>query len=224
MRVCVLFSGGKDSVFAFHWAVLHGFQVDCLITFKPSRVDSPLFHVPMHVAPLLGGALGVPVRVVEVGVGEDEEGALVRGLMERAGGVDGVVTGALLSDFQRVRINAAAEALGLRVYSPLWRKDQASYLRWLVRNGFRFMIISITTLGIPPRFLGRVLGVGDVEELISLSNRFGFNPAFEGGEAETLVVDAPLYSSRLWVRGFPVRLGEFSWSFSIEEARLEPKV
>ena len=218
-----MFSGGKDSVFAFHWAVMHGFRVDCLLTFRPSRGDSMLFHVPIDAVSMQGEALGVPVLFIDVGGNEEED--LVRGLRLAASrGVEGIVTGALLSDFQRIRVSVAAGAVGLRVFNPLWRKDQGNYLRWLVGHGFQFMIISITALGIPPIFLGRIIDSRDVEELIRLSRRFGFNAAFEGGEAETLVVDAPFFSARVAVEGVPTRLGEYSWVYSLRRVWLEPKL
>ena len=46
MRVACLFSGGKDSVFALYKAVQAGHKVSCLITIKPKRNDSYMFHLP----------------------------------------------------------------------------------------------------------------------------------------------------------------------------------
>jgi len=39
-----------------------------------------------------------------------------------------------------------------------------------------------------------------VDELLSLSKKFGINPAGEGGEYETLVVNAPFFKCRLRVK------------------------
>ncbi len=80
-------------------------------------------------------------------------------------------------------INVIAHELNLRVYSPLWRKNQVNYLRDLYNHGFRFVLTSISTMGIsPPRLLGKVLTLNDIEELISAALKYGFNPALEGGE------------------------------------------
>lgn len=49
-------------------------------------------------------------------------------------------------------INIIAHEVGLRVYSPLWRKDQVTYLRDLYRQGFRFVLTSISTMVLAPGY------------------------------------------------------------------------
>jgi len=223
--VCALYSGGKDSTYALHWAFLKGFNVKCLVTLKPRTAESWMFHYPaVDVTELQAKALGLP-QVFEHTEGRrgSELEDLKRALRKAAEkyGIKGVVTGALLSDYQRMNINFIAEELGLKVYSPLWRKDQAAYLRELVEEGFEFILTSITVWGLPPTLLGKVVTMEDVEKIIELADRYGFNPAFEGGEAETLVVYAPLFKSRIKVEGRRVRLGEYEWRFEVTRAWLE---
>lgn len=227
IRLAALFSGGKDSTYALHWAFLKGFEVSVLVALKPRREDSWMFHRPaVELTGLQAEALGIPLLLRET---SGEKGAELADLEEAlreardAYGVYGVVTGALLSDYQRMNINIVAHSLGLKVYSPLWRKDQAEYMRSLVRHGFRFIVTSIDAYGLGGEFLGRVIDEAAVEEIVSRARRYGFNPAFEGGEAETLVLDAPLFAKRLVVRGRPLRVGEYSWRYVIEEAWLEDK-
>ncbi len=222
--ICSLFSGGKDSTYALHWGVLKGFHIKCLVTLKPRRIDSWMFHYPgIDVTRLQAKALGIPQVFMETTGEKDKE---LRDL-ERAFniaineyGIEGVLTGALLSDYQRMNINIIAEKLGLRVYSPLWRKKQEEYMRELVASGFKFIITSIDTLGLPPKFLGKVLTRKDIEDIVQLAKTYGFNPAFEGGEAETLVLDAPLFRKVLVVNGRKIRVGEYSWRFIIENVEL----
>lgn len=222
--MCSLFSGGKDSTFALHWAVLKGFDVACLVTLEPAREDSWMFHRPAaSLTRLQAEALGLPQVYVETsGIRGDELEDLKEALARSAEeyGVEGVVTGVLLSDYQRMNINLVCEELGLKVYSPLWRKDQARYLREVVEAGFEIVVTAIQCYGLGPEFLGRVLTEEDVERIIELARKYGFNPAFEGGEAETLVVYAPLFEKRLVVRGRKVKVGSYSWRYVVEEARL----
>ncbi len=224
MRVCALFSGGKDSTFALHWAVLKGFEVVCLVTLEPARQDSWMFHRPaVQLTRLQARALGLPQVYVETSGEKGKELDDLRRALGKAAesfGVRGVVTGALLSDYQRMNINIVCEELGLKVYSPLWRKDQRRYMRELVEFGFEFIITAIDVYGLSPEFLGRVITRDDVERIISLADRYGFNPAFEGGEAETLVLYAPLFKARLQVSGRVVRTGPYSWRYVIERAHL----
>lgn len=227
LRAAALFSGGKDSTYALHWAFLKGFSVEVLVTLRPERSDSWMFHRPaVELTPLQAEALGLPLIVRGTsGEKNSELGDLEDALREAVDeyGVYGVVTGALLSDYQRMNINFVAHRLGLKVYSPLWRKNQASYMRDLVRHGFKFLLTSISAYGLPPRLLGRPLGEADVEEIIARAKRYGFNPAFEGGEAETLVVDAPLFRSILRVQGHVEKKGEFEYLYVVDDAWLEEK-
>ena len=225
MRVCSLYSGGKDSNYALHWAVLHGFSVCCLGVVAPRGWESRLFHYPgVWLTALQARALGVPrILVEEEAAGGEWEALLL--LMERCreGGAEGVVSGALLSDYQRLRFAAAAEEAGLRSYTPLWRKNQEEYMRSLVREGFVVLVVSVQAYGLPGSLVGRVLDEGLVEEVIRRARLYGFNPAFEGGEAETLVLDAPLFKKRLEVEGEAKRLGPDHYVYEVRSARLVDK-
>ena len=225
MRVCSLYSGGKDSNYALHWAVLHGFEVCCLGVVAPRGWESTLFHYPaVELTRLQSQALGIPlVMVSELEAGGEWE-ALLSLVSRCAGrGAEGIVSGALLSDYQRLRFSIAAEEYGLKSYTPLWRIDQEEYMRSLVREGFRVLVVSVSAYGLPEGLAGRVLDEELVEEIIRRARRYGFNPAFEGGEAETLVLDAPLFRSRLEVKGEAERLAPYHEVYHIREARLVPK-
>lgn len=195
MILCSLFSGGKDSTYALHWAVSKGFKMAKLVTFIPSRQDSWLFQYPnVRFTNVHSRVLGIPLVMSYLeGVRGEEEKKLRSVISDACGEADGIVTGAILSDYQRMRINEAAEYAGLKVFSPLWRKDQGSYLKSLIREGFRFYITSISAYGLPLNLLGKEVNEEIVQSVIELSDKYGFNPAFEGGEAETYVFDAPLF-------------------------------
>ncbi len=226
-RACVLFTGGKDSTYALHWAVLHGFHVVGLISIVPEGWDSMLYHYPgtcSGLVDLAARALGLPL--LKRRAPRDRELEALVDLLKRAReemGCEAVVSGALLSDYQRLRFSVAAEEAGLRSFTPLWRKSQEEYMRSLVREGFRVMVLSVQAYGLPSWLVGRVLDEELVEEVIRRAHTYGFNPAFEGGEAETLVVDAPLYRYRLRVRGCVRRLAPDHYVLEVAEAWLEPK-
>ena len=218
-----MYSGGKDSTYALHWAVLHGFDVQCLGTVLPNQPDSMLFHYPaVRLTKLQAESMGF--KLVQVKGSRDEYASLIELFTWfKKLGADGVVAGALLSDYQRLRFSMAAEEVGLKTYTPLWRKNQEEYMRSLIREGFKFIIVTIQAYGIPEKFLGKVLTEDDIEEIIELSKLYGFNPGFEGGEAETLVIDAPLFRYRLEVEGKPRRIAPYHYVYDIYSARLIPK-
>ena len=66
-------------------------------------------------------------------------------------------------------------------------------MRELVSNGFKTLITSVSTMGLGRDWLGKIIDEKELERLIELSNRYHFNLNFEGGEAETLVLDSPIH-------------------------------
>ncbi len=227
MNACALYSGGKDSNYALHLAYLKGFNIKCLITIKPRREDSWMFHYPMiDYTDYQAKALELPQIKVETSGIKDKELNDLRLALEIAKekyAIETIVTGALLSDYQRMNINMVSEELGLSVYSPLWRKNQEDYIRDIVNHGIKALIIEIRAYGLPLKFLGKIIDEESVEEIISKAKRYGFNPAFEGGEAETFVIDAPMFKYMLKVYGRKVVFSEFEGKYVIERIELVRK-
>ncbi len=224
-RFCAMYTGGKDSCYSLHWAVLHGFEPACLITFRARGWDSLLFHYPnVELVRLHSEAMGIPVYYHTVGSGDEySETRLAFEKASRECGCGLVTAGATASDYQRLRFALAAYEAGLEVLTPIWGVDPEEYMRWLVEDGFVFILTSVQAYGLPPSLLGKPVTREMVEEIIERGRRYGFNPAFEGGEAETLVLDAPLFRKRLVVEGRVERVGPDHYQFVITSARLVDK-
>ncbi|BCU69175.1 diphthine--ammonia ligase [Stygiolobus caldivivus] len=219
MKVCVLFSGGKDSTYALHWSVFKGFEVECLITLLPKKDYSWMFQVPnVELTKYQAEVLGIDLIQYPSSGEKDkelEDLKQVLKIVKSSKGVNGIVTGALLSDYQRLNINLIAEELQLKTYSPLWRKDQREYMKELIRYGFKFIITSASAYGFPFELVGKTVEIEDIEKIIRASEKYGFNPAFEGGEAETFVTYAPLFRRELKVEGIRNKISEYEWRFII---------
>ncbi len=220
----MLFSGGKDSNYALHKAIMSGQDVRVLCSMEPASKDSMLYHTPyINMTRLLAEAYELPLYTYK-GAGDelkDLENLLKHCIEEY--GIQGIVSGALLSDYQRIRYTMKAAELGLWAYNPLWRKNQEEYMRRLIQLGFQYIIVKISAYGIPMRLLGKPLTMDDVEEIIRLARKYGFNPAFEGGEAETLVLDSPLMKKRLEVEGEKLVLNENEGYYQIRKVKLVEK-
>lgn len=52
-------------------------------------------------------------------------------------------------------------------------------------------------MGLDINSLGIILNHSTVQDLFKLSRKYGFNISFEGGEAETIVLDCPIFRKRL---------------------------
>ncbi|BFI76437.1 diphthine--ammonia ligase [Sulfurisphaera ohwakuensis] len=218
MKICTLFSGGKDSTYSLHWAMFKGFEILCLITLLPKKEYSWMFQVPnVELTKYQAEVLGIPLLQIPTSGEKDKELEDLKIAFKKAKelGARGIVTGALLSDYQRLNINIIAEEVGLKTYSPLWRKKQDEYLRELIEEGFKFIITSATAYGFPFELIGKIITEKDVEIIIERARKFGFNPAFEGGEAETFVVYAPLFKRELKIEGYKKKISEYEWRFII---------
>jgi uncharacterized protein (TIGR00290 family) len=105
----------------------------------------------------------------------------------------------------------------------LWRKDPFLLLREEVEVGFEIVVTACMAMGLGREWLGSRLTPQNVLKLKSLSEKYGFNPAFEGGEAETFVLDAPFFHERLEVLRHRVLWDGFSGRYVIEGLQASPK-
>ena len=109
--------------------------------------------------------------------------------------VDGVVSGAIWSDYQWDRMGMVCGDLGLRLVTPLWRKDQDLVMERFLDSGIRAVIVGCYAEGLGPEWLGRELDREAVEELKTIRARTGISIAGEGGEYESMTLDSPLHRS-----------------------------
>jgi ABC transporter with metal-binding/Fe-S-binding domain ATP-binding protein len=220
MRVASLFSGGKDSTHALYLAQQMGWSVERLVTIVP-QADSMMFHHPnIGLTELHSEALGIPLIKREAGP-EDELGVLEAALGELA--VDGLVLGAIASDYQQTRINEMCHRIGLRTFAPIWRRDQETVLRDEVGAGFDITIVGVSAEGLTEEWLGRTLSEDTLEELVGLSERTRFNVSGEGGEYETLVVDGPNFRKRIRIEKATAEWDGMRGTYRVERASLVDK-
>lgn len=229
MNLVSLYSGGKDSTFALYRAIKDGHQVSCLITMLPDRDDSLFFHYPnAHCTVYQAECLGLPLISTKARCEgrEQELDALEQALTEakQTFAIDGIVTGGLASKFQQENFQQVCNKLGLRYYSPSWGVDQTQYMHDLLANDFVIMIVGVSAAGLDERWLGRILDSSALDELESLSKKHGFSIAFEGGEAETFVLDCPIFKKRIEIRNAKKHWDGVRGYFEILDASLVDKV
>jgi uncharacterized protein (TIGR00290 family) len=85
------------------------------------------------------------------------------------------------------------------------------------------MIVGVSAMGLDKEWLGRIIDKEALVRLAQLSKKHGFNLTFEGGEAETLVLDCPLYSKKLKITRSRTRWDGQRGMFEILEAELVQK-
>jgi len=228
MKAAVAYSGGKDSTRAVYECIKAGDEVCCLLNVIPDTPESYLFHYPnTRWTKLQAEALNLPLLSREVkGADEAEElNALTELLAEAAAkySVNCLYTGAVASRYQRRRFEEAASTVGLKCINPLWGMSGEQILKDLLRLGFKTIIVSVSAAGLGPEWLGRVIDKAAIELLKKVNKRYGVNLSFEGGEAETFVLDAPIFTKSIEITSSETRWDGYVGFFIIKEARLVEK-
>lgn len=226
MDVAVLFSGGKDSTMAV-WAALEAKEdVKYLLSVKSRNDESYMFHVPnIHITDLLAQALEIPLMSVETdGIKEEELKDLKAAFQDlKDRGVEAIYTGALYSVYQKSRIEKLGEEVGLKIISPFWHVDELEYMRKIVSLGFKIIISGVAAWGLDESWLGRAIDDECIDELVRLNEKYHVDIAFEGGEAETLAIDGPIFKKKIKILEYKKEWHLDSGVYIIEDAILENK-
>ena len=226
MKVAVLFSGGKDSTMAVYNALESGHDVEYLLAMKSANDESYMFHVPnIHLTDLLAEAMDIPIISVETDGIKEEELKDLKGGFEKLKdlGIEVIYTGALYSNYQKSRIEKLADEVGLKAVSPYWHVDELEYMNLIVSLGFDVIISGVSAYGLDEKWLGRKIDKKCIDDLIRLNEKVGINLAFEGGEAETLVLDGPIFKKRVKILKDKKQWYVDSGLYIIEDAILEEK-
>ena len=201
MKLGVLFSSGKDSCYALYLMQKQKHEISCLITIKSKNKDSFMFHTPaIEITELQSQAMEIPIMFHETEGEKEEELKDLEEAIKKAKEqyhIEGIVTGALYSEYQSDRIQKIADKLGLKTFSPLWHKNQEQELRELIQNGFEFILTAVAADGLDKSWLGKIITEKDIDKLAELNNKNGMNIAGEGGETESLVLNAPFFKKRI---------------------------
>lgn len=240
LNVVALISGGKDSFFSILHCQANGHKIVALANLHPPNIEngavedmeSYMYQTIGHaVIPLYEQALGLPLyRQAITGTAanrnksygfneisstqtEDETESilpLLRKVIAAHPEVNAVSTGAILSDYQRTRVESVALRLGLTPLSYLWQwpalppHSQSSLLEDMSSVGQDSRIVKVASGGLDENFLWQnVADRRTIHRLTKAAERFGSQGdgavLGEGGEYETLAINgpAPLWKGRI---------------------------
>ncbi len=226
MKLGVLFSGGKDSTLALSKAKKTG-EVVCLITLISENKESYMFHtVNIDLTRLQAEVLDLPIiqRVTE-GRKEEELEDLKKAIEEAKTRfkIDGVVTGAIQSEYQAGRIRKICGELDLQCLNPLWKRDQKELLEEIVAEGYKVIVSGVFAYPLDKSWLRKEIDQEMIDRLVKLQEKYGINPSGEGGEIETTVLDVPLFRKRIEILESEIQTKGDSAILLIKKARLIEK-
>ncbi|KAK7745073.1 hypothetical protein SLS53_003308 [Cytospora paraplurivora] len=221
--------------------------------------------IPLYRRPILGGAVqhgrdyssstaaAAAAAAAAEGEGkgdlDDETESMIpllREVMRNHPEANALSAGAILSTYQRTRVESVAVRLGLTPLAYLWRypflprpagapeDDEAQLLVDMAAAGLEARIVKVASGGLDEEFLWEnVAGARGVMRLKRAMGRFGASLESgavlgEGGEFETLVVDGPpgLFKKRIVVDEddkMVIREGRGAAWMKIQRASLEEK-
>ena len=201
MRLASLYSGGKDSSFSLYVAEQMGHDIPYLVNVVPEDRASWIFHTPnLNVVPAIAEAMG---KELILGRSTGEEDSDMEGLRQALDGldIDGIVTGAVWSDYQWDRMNLVCGDLGLKFFAPMWRKDQDYLMEQMIDAGVEAVIVGCYAEGFDESWLGRPLNHETLAELRKLRDKYGISIMGEGGEYESLTLNSPSFRYPLKIAG-----------------------
>jgi diphthine-ammonia ligase len=230
MKFVALLSGGKDSCYNIMKCVEFGHELVCVAHIKPpvdfsgEELHSWMYQTAAHrCIPALAECLGVPLisrsisgesvsQGLEYRENERDEVEdmfkLLKDVKDNYPDVQGVSCGAIISTYQRLRVENVCGRLGLTPLTYLWQRDRRALLLEMTAAGVDARLVKVAGAGLSPeKHLGRSLS-SLTPSLLRLHERFGLDLCGEGGEYETLVLDCPAFVKRLQLDATEVFLDE----------------
>jgi diphthine-ammonia ligase len=193
MGWAALTSGGKDSILSIQRAIDSDMEVDYLVTIRPRNPDSYMFHSSnLDAVPVIADASGIFYHEIRSeGKKEEELVELEAGIRDLP--VEGIITGAVASEYQRQRIDRIAAKHAMKVFCPLWHMDPESLLREVAAR-LESIIVVTAADGLGPHLLGAHIDESLIKDLKMIASRYHIHLAGEGGEYESLTLNAPFYT------------------------------
>jgi len=226
MKLGVLLSSGKDSILAMHRAAEKN-EISCLITLVSENKESYMFHTPnISLAKEQAKCMEIPIIVEKTkGIKEKELADLERALKKAKEKykISGISTGALASNYQASRIRNICEKLNLKCLNPLWEMDQIELLKDIVKENFDVIIVGVFAYPFTKKWLGKKIDYKVIEELAKLEEKYQINPAGEGGEIETFVLDAPMFKKKIKIIDFDKEYSNYSGVMKIKKIQILDK-
>ncbi|KAH9658896.1 diphthamide synthase [Citrus sinensis] len=235
MKVVALVSGGKDSCYAMMKCIQYGHQIVALANLMPAddsvdELDSYMYQTVswapnncelcrvhgiaivqktdtwIHKASRFMRHQKLSYRMTPGDEVEDMY-ILLNEVKRQIPSVTAVSSGAIASDYQRLRVESVCSRLGLVSLAYLWKQDQSLLLQEMITNGINAITVKVAAMGLEPgKHLGKEIAFLD-PYLHKLKESYGINVCGEGGEYETLTLDCPLFvNARIVLDEFQVVL------------------
>ncbi|AET39290.1 diphthine--ammonia ligase Ecym_4223 [Eremothecium cymbalariae DBVPG len=229
MKFVALFSGGKDSCYNILHCIKNGHQLVALANLHPKdenqqELDSFMFQTVGHdIVSYYGDCIGLPLFRQAINANSSRNVALnysqtdgdevedlyvlLQRVKDEIPEVEAVSVGAILSSYQRTRVEDVCFRSGLVVLSFLWQRNELELMTEMCSmsiqggdeaessDGLPKMdarLIKVAAIGLDQKHLGKSLPEV-FPTLLDLNSKYEVHICGEGGEFESMVLDAPFF-------------------------------
>lgn len=220
MKFVALVSGGKDSFYNIYHCLSQGHELVALANLYPEErqdheIDSFMFQTVGHTiiekylecleVPLYrhtiskGGSLNQDLEYAATQNDEVEDlYDLMQQVLSHHPDIQGVSCGAILSHYQRTRVEHLCDRIGLTSLTYLWQRLQYDLMKEMCDSGLDARIIKVAAIGLDQSHLGKLIQQL-FPHLMKINQMYDVHICGEGGEFETMVFDAPFFKRRLQI-------------------------
>lgn len=208
MDFIALISGGKDSIYTTNILINQGNKLKGLVYIycTSESIDSYMYQtVGKEIIEAYSECFGVPLfikkskceakntEMIYNPTEDDEVEDLYNFLRDLPVNFEAVSSGAILSSYQKNRVDSICSRLNKHSLAPLFGRNQIDLLKEMILYKIEALVVKVA--GIEKDFL--LKGLPDLFSFYE--NKPGMNACGEGGEYETVVVDSPCFVKRIVV-------------------------
>jgi diphthine-ammonia ligase len=197
VKVFCSWSGGKESCLACYKAIQEGHEVASLLTMATTTGNYTRSHrLSRELLIAQSQAIGIELHQRRASW-DTYEREFTKALNSfKRQGIEGGVFGALYLNEDRAWVERVCTEVGIVPLLPLWGMGGKNLLGTLIEAGFEVIVVAVRSDIMNEHWLGaKVDG-----EFIEHMEKNEVDVCGENGEYHTLVVDGPIFSSRIDIR------------------------
>lgn len=214
----VSWTGGKDGCYSCYKAMLDGWRVTYLLSFRNiSKIGSHDINPDLIRAQ--SEAVGVPLIQKDFTSYEQEFKKTIEDLRLQGKRIDGAVFGHIQT--HKSLVDRICRDLNLKLLLPLWKRDSSNILKEIIDSGFEVLVVSVKDDLLGREWLGRRIDRGFLQDLRRLDE--SIDPCGENGEFHTFVTDGPIFNKRIAISRTDPVLRDGYWFLNITDFSIQQK-
>eukprot|EP00388_Colpodella_angusta_P024663 GDKJ01064902.1.p1 GENE.GDKJ01064902.1~~GDKJ01064902.1.p1 ORF type:complete len:835 (+),score=164.27 GDKJ01064902.1:160-2505(+) len=154
-------------------------------------------HLPIHLHEITGTSKCIDSIDYLLTDGDEVEDLfiLLSDVLNADSSIKGVTCGAILSDYQRSRVEAVCSRLGLLVIAPLWARGQVELLDEMIDCKLNAVLAKCACYGLTGKHVGH--SISELRNVfMKLRSTSGMFVCGEGGEYETVTLECALMDNK----------------------------